>query len=55
MCDVNIENLYINKLADIFSKYNNTYHSTAKIKPADVSPSKYIHLASENNDKYAKF
>ena len=31
--------MYINKLADIFNEYNDTYHGTIKMKPADVKPS----------------
>ena len=38
------KDVYINKLADIANKYNNTYHSTIKMKPADVKPNTYIHL-----------
>ena len=30
------ENMYIDKLTDIDNEYNNTYHSTIKVKPADV-------------------
>ena len=33
--------VYIDKLDDIFKKYNNTYHCTIKIKPADITPSTY--------------
>ena len=29
-------NVYIDKLDDIVNKYNNTYHSTIKMKPVDV-------------------
>ena len=29
--------------------YNNTYHCTIKIKPADVKPSIYIDFDKENN------
>ena len=35
-------NVYIHKLDDIVSKYNNTYHSTNKMKPVYVKPSTYI-------------
>ena len=28
--------VYIDKLADIASKYNNTYHRTMKMKPVDA-------------------
>ena len=31
-----LENVYIDKLSDIVDKYSNTYHSTIKIKLADV-------------------
>ena len=30
------ENVYIDKSDDIVNKYNNTYHSTIKIKPVDI-------------------
>ena len=29
-------NVYIYKLDDLVNKYNNTYHSTYKMKPVDV-------------------
>ena len=29
------KNVYTDKLDDIFNKYNNTHHSTIKMKPAD--------------------
>ena len=36
------KNVYIDKLDDILNKYNNTYHSTTKMKPIDVKSSTYI-------------
>ena len=30
------KNVYIDKLDDTINKYNNTYHSTIKLKPVDV-------------------
>ena len=30
------KNVYIDKSDDIVNKYNNTYHSTIKMKPVDV-------------------
>ena len=30
------KNVYIDKLHDIVNKYNNTYHSTVKMKPVHV-------------------
>ena len=35
-------NLYIYKLDDIVNKYNNTYHSTIKMKPVDVKSNTYF-------------
>ena len=39
--------VYINNLADIVNKYNNKYHSTTKMKPADVKSSTYIDFNKE--------
>ena len=36
------KNVYIDKLDDIVNKYNNTYHRTIKMKPADVKLSIFI-------------
>ena len=33
---------FINKLDDIFNKYNNTYHRTIKMKPVNVKLTTYI-------------
>ena len=30
------KNVYIDNLADMVNKYNNTYHRTVKMKPVDV-------------------
>ena len=49
------ENVYIDKLDDIDNKCNNTYHSTIKIKPADVKSNTYIDSSKEINHKYPKF
>ena len=48
------KNVCIDKLDDIVNKYNNTYHSTIKIKPADVKSNTYIDFNKEINDKEAK-
>ena len=48
-------NVYINKLDDIVNKYNNTYHSTIKMKSVDVKSSTYIDCNKENNKKDPKF
>ena len=44
------KNVYIDKLDDIVSKYNNTYHSTIKVKPVDVKSSTHIDSSKEIND-----
>ena len=45
--------IYINKLDDKY-KYNNTYHSTIKIKPLDVKSRAYINSIKEINDEGPK-
>ena len=49
------KNVYINKLDQIVNKYNNTYHSTIKMKHADVKSSAYINTSKEIYDKDPKF
>ena len=46
--------MYIDKLDDIVNKYNNTYHSTIKMKAIDVKSSKYIDSSKGGNDKDPK-
>ena len=46
---------YINKLDDILRKYNNTYHTSIKMKPIDVKDNTYINFKKESNDKDPKF
>ena len=41
------ENVYIDKVDDIVNKFNNTYHSTIKMKPVDVKSSTYINFNAE--------
>ena len=50
-----LNNMCIDKLADTVNKYNNTYRSTIKMKPADVKSSTCIDFGAENNDKNLKF
>ena len=47
--------MYINKLDDIANEYNNAYHTTIKMKPTNVKPSRYTDIGVEDNDKYPKF
>ena len=35
------KNVYIDKLEDCVNKYNNTYHSTIKVKPVEVKSNTY--------------
>ena len=49
------KNVYIDKLEDIVSKYNNTHHRTIKIKPVDVKLNTYIYSSKEINDKDSQF
>ena len=48
------KNVYIDKLDDIADTYNNTYHSTIKMKPVDVKSRTYIDSSKEINDIYTK-
>ena len=49
------KNVYIDELADIVNKYNNTYHSTINMKPADIKSSTYIVFNNKNNKEDPKF
>ena len=49
------KNVHIDKLDDIMNKYNNAYHSTIKMKPADVKSNTCIQSRKEINDKDLKF
>ena len=49
------KNVYIDKLDDIVSEYNNTYHRTIKMKPVDVKDNTYIAFQKKVNDKDPKF
>ena len=49
------KNVYIDKLDDIADTYNNTYHSTIKMKPVDVRSRPYIDSSKEIDDIYTKF
>ena len=49
------KNVYIDKLDDIVNEYNNTYHTTIKMKPIDVKDNTYINIDKEINNKDPKF
>ena len=47
-----LKNVYIDKLDDIFDKYNNANHSKIKMMSIDVKSSRYIDLSNENNNDF---
>ena len=47
--------MYIDKLDDIVKKYNNTYHTSIKMKLIDVKDNTYIDFKKEIIDKNPKF
>ena len=49
------KNVYIDKLDDVVDEYNNTYHTTIKMKPIDVKDNTYINTDKEINNNYPKF
>ena len=49
------KNVYIDKLGDIVDEYNNTYHTTIKMKPIDVKDNTYINADKEINNIDPKF
>ena len=49
------KNVYFDKLHTIANKYNNTYHSTIKMKPVDVKSNTYIDSSKEINNNVPKF
>ena len=49
------KNVYIDKLDDIVDEYNNTYHTTIKMKSIDVKDNKYINTSKKINYKDPKF
>ena len=49
------KNVFIDELADIGKKYNNTYHGTIKMKSVDVKLSAYTDFDREINDRDPKF
>ena len=49
------KNVYIDKLDDIVNKYNNTYHSTIRMKPVDVKSTPHIDFDKNDNEEDPKF
>ena len=50
-----LKNVYIDTLDDIVHEYNNKYHSTIKMKHADVKSSTFMDFNKENNKEDPKF
>ena len=48
------KNVYYDVLDDVVNKYNNTKHSTVKMKPIDVKNNKRVYF-DEHNEKDSKF
>ena len=49
------KSVYIDKLDDIVSEYNNTKHRTTKMKPNDIKDNAYIDFGKEAIDNDPKF
>ena len=49
------KNVYIDKLDDIVTEFNNNYHTTIKMKPVDDKGNTYTDFEKEVNDKNPKF
>ena len=49
------KDIYFNVLNDIIHEYNNTYHTTIKMKPVYVKSDSYAKYNEESNEKDPKF
>ena len=49
------KNVYYDVLDDFVEKYNNTWHSTIKMKPKDVGDNNFTEYVEESNEKDPKF
>ena len=47
--------MYIDKLNNIVKEYNNTYHTSIKMKPVDVKDNTYINFEQEVHDEDPTF
>ena len=48
------KNVYTDKLDDIVNEYNNTYHTTIKMKPIGVKDNTYVNIDKKINNKDPK-
>ena len=49
------KNIYFNDLDDIVKNYNNSIHSSIKIRPKDVTDDSFVEYSEETNKKDPKF
>ena len=49
------KNVYFNVLDDIVDKYNNSFHSSIKMKPKDITDDSFVEYNEEFNKKSPKF
>ena len=49
------KNVYYDVLNDIVDEYNNTYHSSTKLKPKDIKDDSFAEYNEESNEKDPKF
>ena len=49
------KNVYFNVLDDTVGKYNNSFHSSIKMKPKDVKDDSFDEYSEESNKKDPKF
>ena len=45
------KNVYFDVLDDIAKKYNNSFHSSIKMKPKDVANNSFVEYTEESNKK----
>ena len=45
------KNVYFDVLDDIVKKYNNSFHSSIKMKPKDVADNYFVEYTEESNKK----
>ena len=50
-----LKNVYIDKLDDIVSEYNNTYYTAIKMKPVDVKDNACVDSSKEFDDRDPRF
>ena len=46
------KNVYFDDLGNIVKKYNNTFHSSIKMKPKDVTDDSFVEYSEETNKKF---